>query len=129
MKGLTRNDSDTIAFVVYCFLSGSIDNAELRAWGMKIIETTEDYPLYFLELINFSEPRLHIYDVIGFVPAGNLSEDARKTIDQLALYHKNTTPDNLPPQDAARKKWINPTTIQRFNEVFQDVIEPISSNP
>ena len=98
MNGLTRNDSDTIAFVVYCFLSGSIDNAELRAWGMKVIETIEDYPLYFLELINFSEPRLHIYDVIGFVPAGNLSEDARKTIRPTGHLSQEYHPGQSPPQ-------------------------------
>lgn len=125
MNGLTKNDSDTIAFVLCCFLSSSIDTAELRAWGMKVIENMEDYPLYLLGLINFDGPRFHIYKIIGFIPNDAISKNACRTIDQLALYRKNILSDSMIRKDATRQDWIDIDTVQKFNKIFKGVLDPV----
>jgi hypothetical protein len=125
MNGLIKNDSEIIAFVLCCFMSGSIDSAELRAWGMKVIENMEDYPLYLLDLIDFDDPRFHIYEIIGFIPDDAISKNGRRTIDQLALYRKNILPDSMTRKDATRKDWIDIDTVQKFNKIFKDILDPI----
>lgn len=124
MQGLIKNDSNRIGFVLACFLAGAIDHQELRNWAIKVISQYDDFPAYFLELIDFDQPRFHVIQTIGFVPVSGLSGQALRTIDQIAVQRKQITPDCLSKADLAKQDWIDPATVDHFNQEFAEIISP-----
>ena len=119
MHGLTKDDGALIAFVRLCFFSGAIDHAELRCWSLKMIGEIDKYPLYLLDLMDFTGPRFHINEIIGFTSSADYSEETYRTIDQIAFHRKGITTNAISKQDLEAASWVDPMVVERFNRVFQ----------
>ena len=122
MHGLTKDDGTLIAFVRLCFLSGAIDHAELQCWSLKMIGEIDKYPLYLLDLMDFTGPRFHIINIIGFTPSADHGDNIERTIDQIALHRKGITTDAIAKEDLEAASWVNPTVVEQFNRVFEGCV-------
>lgn len=80
MKGLTKEDSARIGFVVDCVFSGALSMAELREWALGVYGEPGEPPLYFLELIEFDQTANHLHRCLGFVPSGPFTERVGRAI-------------------------------------------------
>src|SRR3954468_18843512 len=67
-SGLTKENSERIGFVISCLFAAAINGAELRQWAARILEQSNEAPLYLTNLSEFTEPLFHIYNIIGFAP-------------------------------------------------------------
>lgn len=119
-KGLTKEDSEIIAFVAGCLLSGVITKDELSQWAVHVITKSDgDYPLYLLDLIDFNKPSADIYNVIGFSPHWSFTNDDDKALYGIAL-KRGKTPYEKPcsPEEAFEKLDQRPALLRHFKEIF-----------
>ena len=72
MQGLTREDSDEIGFVVACAFSSAISLDELKQWCIDVViknNPVDQIPGYIFDLMDFDQPLMHVFKLIGFVPS------------------------------------------------------------
>jgi hypothetical protein len=84
MKGLDRESSSVIGFVVACLFSEAINLNELRGWADHVMMTMDDHPSYVVDLSQFDGFLKDIYALIGFCPSRGLSDEQDAAISGIA---------------------------------------------
>lgn len=81
MSGFTRENSERIGFAVSCLFTQALSVSEMRQWAVKVLEELDNPPPYLVDLMDFDAPLGKLYEIIGFAPHWQHSDEAR-----LALY-------------------------------------------
>jgi hypothetical protein len=116
---LTKDNSETIGFVVACLFAEAIGKDELRAWTGHIFATTETQPVYLADLCTFDEPLFHIFDVIGFVPRCDLSEPQEVALVGIACARGRKRFESEPAREHALAVLkLHPGVLNRFRATF-----------
>ena len=124
MDGLTRDDSSTIGFVVACYFANAIDTAELRQWAEHVIVFGTKYPTYIIDLLEFDEPRFHVYRVIGFTPSAGLTQREDDALSGIAYARGRDVHDGPSKHRALLALRSCPHVRSAFGSVFP-FLEPI----
>lgn len=122
MAGLTAENSETIGFALACFSCSAISLDEFRKWCLDMIERLEvrDIPPYLFELADYEGQFAGVYQIVGFVPTWDHSED-----EELALYgiakKRGVKRYEWPvdPDLALKKLTENPGVEKRFKDTFR----------
>lgn len=118
MEGLTLEDSATIGFVVSCYLCNAIDTPELRAWATHVLQESDDYPLYILDLMEFDGARFHIYRTIGFNADAGLTDRQDAALYGIAYLRGKDVHDAPSRSKALAMLDGCPEVAARFRSVF-----------
>ncbi|WP_159916840.1 hypothetical protein [Pantoea sp. 18069] len=105
-SGITFEESDTICFVVTCLFASAIDRSELRRWCTDVVIkncTVDEIPGYIFELMSFEKNLGHVFEVIGFVPSWEPSEDEGRAIYGIAALRGRLAEDAPITADEAKK--------------------------
>lgn len=88
MKGVNREDSSILGFITLCYSMQAITNEEFKEYFYSLIKSSDvdELPDYIWDLIEFINPDMaDIYNVIGFVPSSNLTDDEINAIYGITL--------------------------------------------
>lgn len=88
MKGFNREDSSILGFITLCYSMQAITNEEFKEYFYSLIKSSDvdELPDYIWDLIEFINPDMaDIYNVIGFVPSSNLTDDEINAIYGITL--------------------------------------------
>lgn len=121
ITGLTRENDETIGFVVGCLFAGAIDMAELRRWCETVIERNapRDTPDYLFDILEHDGHPADVFRLIGFVPASSSDEETAAALSGLAL-RRGLPRGDFPETDAIALAALErrPDVEQRFRETF-----------
>lgn len=121
MIGLTKNNSETIGFVISCLFSTAIDINEFHQWCLKIIKEgdADDVPAYLFDLLEFNGVLANVFQVIGFVPHWDHNEDEALSLYGIA-YKRGMERYEWPVSrsEAIKKLKRNPQIEEKFQEIF-----------
>jgi len=116
---LTKDNADTIGFVVACLFAAAINKDELHTWADHILTTADSCPPYIVDLSTFDEPLFHIHQVIGFVPSSGLSDDERSALVGIAYCRGREQFEPAPTKSQALKALTaHPQLMTRFRITF-----------
>ncbi|WP_373386904.1 hypothetical protein [Pseudomonas alcaligenes] len=118
MNGFTRENSSTIAFIVNCYLSNSISTDELQQWAARIMESTEEYPDYIVDLLSFDAPRVHIYKAIGFSPIRSFTNQEDEAILGITYLRNREVFDGPTRERAINSLHMNQAILAEFRTAF-----------
>lgn len=85
--GLTRENSQTIGFVLSAFAASAIDLGELHDWCSHVIAELDvaDVPDYVFDLLDYQGKLAGIYKVVGFVPSWGQTDEQSAALYGIAL--------------------------------------------
>ena len=122
MMGFVQESSEIIGFVVACAFASAIDREELKRWCTEVViasNSVDKLPGYIFDLAEFDRPLKDIYEVIGFVPSWQRSDDEDDALIGIAAYRNRLPPDaTLNSREAKRKLHGQPKLLERFQETF-----------
>jgi hypothetical protein len=122
IPGLTRDDNETIGFVVACAFSSAISMDELRQWCSDIVirnSRIEDIPAYIFELVDFDQALMRIHEVIGFVPDRDWAEEEGYALCGIAAYRHRLAADAGLSADQAKQFLVErPYVMEKFRATF-----------
>lgn len=121
LSDLTKDESNTIGFVVACLFSSAIDLNELNQWATSIVERldVDDIPDYIFELMEFNGPLAGVYKTIGFTPVWNRSDEEDAALYGVAVKRgKDVFDMPVPSASALQNLDDNPHIKDAFNLVF-----------
>ncbi|MFC7422147.1 hypothetical protein ACFQNF_20010 [Iodobacter arcticus] len=80
---ITKEKNKDIGFVIQCLFTSAISVDELKQWAAYVMEILPDNerPDYILDLLDFDQPIMNVFNVLGFVPSWECSDE-----EDLALY-------------------------------------------
>lgn len=118
---LSKNDDETIGFVIACLFCGAIDLSELRRWATSVVAELEiaEIPPYIFELVDFDASLAKIYQLIGFVADSSLSKAEDSALYGIALQRGRDIfdmPGKARTAQAALDR--NPHIRDAFNQLF-----------
>lgn len=123
---LSFENDGQIGFVVTCLFSSAIDCSELRRWCTDVVIkncSVDEIPSYIFYLMNFDEHLVHIFNVIGFVPSWEPTEDEDRAIYGIAAVRGRLAEDSPIAADEAKKMLtLNSDISNRFKLTFPFVI-------
>ena len=85
MTGLTKDDSSRLGFVMASLVCRAINFSELKQWAEGIIVSTEEYPLWLVDLYELEDSSFSIVSLIGFNPTSDLSEVEVEALTGIAI--------------------------------------------
>lgn len=120
LEGLTKENHNTIGFVIDALLSGAISKEELRAWATTVIKDNDisDIPDYMFELVDFDASAFHLYEVIGFICDWNDSASQSKALYGIALKRGVVLGEECSPESALKALRKHPEIEQHFRKIF-----------
>lgn len=121
MTGLSRDSSHRIGFVVAALMTGTIDCAEVRAWAEHVLATSDDYPSWIIDLIEFDGSPAHIYKIIGFAPSSGLSPGQYLALAGIALRRGRGIDETVSNPSAAL------SAMEKHPEVLERLLTEIPS--
>lgn len=125
MEGLTREDSTRIGFVVGALMTGAIDSTEVAGWAEHVLSTSQHYPPWIIDLLDFQEAAFHIYRVIGFTPSSGLSPSQDRALAGIALVRGREIDTAIVSVAAAKQALIShPEILARFQAEFPNIVLP-----
>ncbi|HGP7189316.1 TPA: hypothetical protein ACLRI2_002003, partial [Neisseria meningitidis] len=79
---MTKEQGQDLSFATYCLLSAAINLQEFKLWLDIVVRDTpiDTIPLYIFDLIDFDKGIGEIYDVIGVVNYGYISNDQKNAL-------------------------------------------------
>lgn len=121
LNHLTKDEGDTIGFVIACLFSSAIDLNEFKQWATSIVEmlNVEDIPDYIFKLLDFDEPLAGVYKAVGFAPVWNRSEKEEAALYGIAVKRGRDIFD-MPISSSYALECLdeNSHIKNSFNEVF-----------
>lgn len=90
--GLSRENSETIGFVLTSLLCSAIDLEELKEWCYYVIGQLEvgDAPGYLFDLAEYEGTLAGIYKPLGFVPSWKHSDEDTSALYGIAMKRGKT---------------------------------------
>jgi hypothetical protein len=87
LYAITRDDSETIGFVITSLFCSAIDLKEFHEWCYKIIREheLEELPPYIMELAEFEGALAKLFKVLGFVPSWKHDQDDEAALCGIAM--------------------------------------------
>lgn len=131
ISGLSSENSETIGFVLSCVFASAIDVSELRAWCVYVIDQNdvESIPPYVFDLMDFDQPLVHLYKVIGFAPVWKHSDDEAGALYGIAAQRGKVIYDAVVNSEAALELLkSNPLIADKFRQTFPFLNLPAPSN-
>ncbi|MBZ2188662.1 hypothetical protein K8B33_15910 [Alcanivorax sp. JB21] len=119
--GLTKEDSETIGFVVASLFSSAIDTGELREWAVLTVGEMDvsEMPGYLLDLMEFDGPLSSVYRIVGFDPVWNRSDDEDLALTGLAIKRNKKIYDMPASPDAIQQSLSeNHEVEEMFRRIF-----------
>lgn len=120
-RGLTRERSDTIGFVLACLFSSAIDREELREWSFHVIVELDasSTPSYLFDLGDTDGSPAAIYRLLGFVPSWKHSDLQRLALLGLAITRGRSRVDwPVSASEAMAALRAHPEIQERFRLEF-----------
>lgn len=119
---LTRADGEDISFVTACLTAGAISFEEFKAWLLHVIETEDEVPGYFFDLLDVKQKTDYILkagELVGFYPAADLSEQEFQAIDGIAFDRGLIRQSDAVGRDKALAMLrLNPLIADWFRRLF-----------
>lgn len=122
MQGLTRDNNETIGFVIACLFASAISISELKKWCADIViqnNSVNEIPDYIFDLIEFNQSLMHIFNTIGFVPSWTRTDDEDDALIGIAA-HRNRLASDVPLSAIQAKQKLNeqPQILDKFKATF-----------
>ncbi|WP_395748311.1 hypothetical protein [Prosthecobacter sp.] len=116
---LTKEDSSTLGFVVSCLFEQAVSIEELQTWAGNVLLAVDPSPLYIVDLCTFEGPLFKIFDVIGFVTSGDLSDEEKTALVGIA-HLRGVTPYEAETDRAQALAALaaHPQVLADFRETF-----------
>lgn len=121
INGLTKNDSETIGFVVACLFNEAISRDDLHDWCVYVISENDavDTPPYIFDLLEYKDSLAKIFTIVGFVPKGVEDDSERMALKGIAVARGRVPFElDIAPEDALDSLRNQPRIRARFSEVF-----------
>lgn len=121
ISNLTKQNSETIGFVIECFLASSISLDELNQWAVSVVNSmeVEDIPGYIFDLVSFDGFAMELYKVIGFVPVWSRSDEEEAALFGIAISRGKKIIDMpISSKSALESLRKNPEILEAFNKIF-----------
>lgn len=123
--GLSRENSETIGFVLSSVLQSAIDLEELREWCYHVIGLKEvsDPPRYLFELAEYEGVLAGIYKPLGFVPTWKHTGDDADALYGIAVKRgKSRYEWPIEKEMALAALARRPAIEARFRETFPFIV-------
>lgn len=117
---LEKNDCDDIGFAKACLVAGALDFKEFKQWILYVIESQEEVPLYFWEILDLeSKFDFKPLSVMGFNPYWEHTEQENNALDGIGYRRRlDFVSDVVSRSSALKALEENPHIEQRFKEMF-----------
>lgn len=119
---LTKEDSDDLGFATECVTAGALTFDEFKTWIYRIIEISDDYPLFLLDIVDLENKfdyTLDTIQIVGFNPYWSATETEQIAVDGIAYrrfsHHES---DAAPRLKALAALQENPQIEKRFRQMF-----------
>ncbi|WP_395738557.1 hypothetical protein [Prosthecobacter sp.] len=124
-QAITKENASTIGFVVSCLFAQAVSTAELQTWAGNVLLTVDPCPACLVELCTFEGPLHKIFEVIGFVPGGDLSDEEKTALVGIA-HVRGITPYEPEPDRAHALAALaaHPQIMADFRETFPFIAFP-----
>ncbi len=119
--GLSRENSETIGFVLTSLLCSAIDLEELKEWCYHIIGELEagEAPGYLFDLMEYKGVLAGIYKPLGFVPSWRHTDEDTNALYGIALKRGNARYEwPIAPEAALAALASRPQIEERFRKTF-----------
>lgn len=119
--GLSRENSETIGFVLTSLLCSAIDLEELKQWCYQTIEDLEisEVPAYLYDLSDYSDTLSGIYRPLGFVPSWQRSDEDTNALYGIAMKREKEAYEwPIGREDALAALSKRPAIEERFRRTF-----------
>lgn len=119
--GITRDDSETIGFVMTSLFCSAINLAELHEWCFLVIGANDiaEIPSYIFDLSEYEGVLAKIFKIIGFVPSWTHTDDDEAALCGIAMKRGIERYEWPFSQDYALTKLKDNSDMERrFRETF-----------
>lgn len=111
--------------MVGALMTGAIDSTEVAGWAEHVLSTSQHYPPWIIDLLDFQEAAFHIYRVIGFTPSSGLSPSQDRALAGIALVRGREIDTAIVSVAAAKQALIShPEILARFQAEFPNIVLP-----
>lgn len=117
---VSREHCETLGFALACLYSAAVSLDEFRQWAQSVVEKldVDSTPLYMFDLMELEDP-LAAYEVIGFTPFWECSEDEDRALLGLAVGRgRNIDGTCIPQEEALNSLKRHPHIEEIFRLVF-----------
>ena len=127
MWKIIKEDSYDLGFAIICMFYDALHISEFKLWLDIVVRDTpiDKIPLYIFDLIDFDKSIGGIYDVIGVVNYGYISNDQKNALTGIAFLRGIDVYD--PPiskEKALKALKKHPEIYQKFQHFFPFVELP-----
>ncbi|WP_454294114.1 hypothetical protein [Salana multivorans] len=84
---ITREDGEDLGFAYDCFVTGAVSLEEFTGWLYRVLQDTDDFPPFLIDLINVDdadELRRRVINVVGFLPSADLDRMQERALEGIA---------------------------------------------
>lgn len=125
---VTRDDSEDLGFALSCLTSGAVTLEEFRGWIYLVLEQSEEFPDYLIDLTDVEqkhELNRRWRDVVGFWPSLELSPSEEKALLGIAYARfEKFRDDTIRRGAAADALKESPELRERFARSFPAISIP-----
>jgi hypothetical protein len=115
---LTKDDHETIGFVIACLAHSAIDIQDLQSWADHVLTSAESYPLYIVDLSTYEGHWTEIYEVIGFTPSARLTRSEEDALTGISLVRGHEQFEPVDHHRVLTALRTQPQLIARFRDTF-----------
>ena len=115
MWKISKENCEDLGFAIVCIFYDAINLSEFKLWLDIVIRDTpiDKIPLYVFDLINFEKSIGKIYDVIGVVNYGCISNDQKNALTGIAFLRGIDVYDPPVSKEKALK------ALEKYPEIYQ----------
>nr|ELK61238.1 hypothetical protein NM98080_0604 [Neisseria meningitidis 98080] len=124
----SKENCEDLGFAIVCMFYDAINLSEFKLWLDIVVRDTpiDTIPLYIFDLIDFDKSIGEIYDVIGVVNYGYISNDQKNALTGIAFLRGIDVYDPPISKEKALKALEKyPEIYQRFQHFFPFVELPL----